>query len=147
MPSRGETKRALLGRWIAERSPERIGPAEFGEIRRSIGPVSESYLRKLLRETGVPLTPEVEGVVTSSLDDLRRTLMALADVYENDPNVRRIVIEAKTRLKWAEARATEGSKKALRAEMVLWTMTWLENPGAFEIWVGLRERAIAGSVQ
>lgn len=145
MPPRSDTKRARLQRWIAEHSPKRIDAKMFAAIRESIGPVSESYLRQMLRDSGVPLSPEVEGVVASSLTELRRTLIAFANLYAaGNKQVRAVVIEAKNRLRWAQARSKDESKNALRSEMILWTMTWLENPGAFELWIGLREKAGAG---
>jgi hypothetical protein len=144
MPPRSETKRARLKQWIEEHLPTCIDGAAFAEIRASIGPVSESYLRLMVRDLQLPMSADVEGVVTSCLTDLRRTLTALAHEYASGrKDVRAIVIDAKNRLKWAEARATDPQKKAIRAEMVLWTMTWLENPDAFEVWVELREKATA----
>ena len=57
---RGKGKSAELARWLQEHHPPQIGGAEFALLRAEIAPVSESYLRKLLRECGVPLDPMVE---------------------------------------------------------------------------------------
>ena len=84
----------------------------------------------------------VEGVNAESLDELERTLLALAQEYANGrADVRPVVIEAKDRLRWAEARAADPERKAAKAEMLLWTITWLENPIAFPVWARLRRRS------
>jgi hypothetical protein len=141
MPPRADSKRARVQRWLADNAAALIDGPAFDRIRAAVAPVSESYLRHILRDSGVPLSPQAEGVVSSDLAELKRTLLALSAVYAGgDRTVRRIVIEAKNRLKWAEARARDETGKAMRAEMVLWTMTWLENPEAFDLWVGLREK-------
>ena len=57
-----------------------------------------------------------------------------------------LVIDAKNRLKWARKRANpDPGKDAVREEMTLWAMTWLENPAAFPLWIELRERAGHGT--
>ena len=58
MPRRG--KSAELARWLEERHPARIGEAEFAQLFTALAPVSDSYLRKLVRGCGVPLDP-IEG--------------------------------------------------------------------------------------
>ena len=76
-PSRG--KRAKLEDWLARTRPARIGEAEWAEIRVFLAPVSTGYLRRLLREAGVPLAPVVEGVRQEDFGALERTLLALVD--------------------------------------------------------------------
>lgn len=90
------------------------------------------------------MSPEVEGVNTHSLDDLERTLLALAGLYdEGHTAIRAAVIAAKDRLRWIMARSADPGKKRDYDEMILWMLTWLENPGAFSAWVGLRKKALA----
>jgi hypothetical protein len=48
------------------------------------------------------------------------------------------VITAKDHARLA-MRKTNEEKRALKEEMILWMLTWLENPGVFPIWVALRK--------
>jgi hypothetical protein len=77
----------------------------------------------------------VEGVRQGTLDELESSLLALLDEFERgDANrrsaVRRLVITAKDHARWA--------KRAEKEEMILWLLTWLENPPVFRDWVRLR---------
>jgi hypothetical protein len=142
MPSRSDSKRARLQRWLAVRRPAAIDTAVLDEIKTALEPVSDSYLRDLIRSSGFAMTPDVEGVNTHTLEDLERTLNALAVLYETGRrDIRPLVIAAKDRLKWSMARLSDPAKKEMRQEMILWTLTWLENPAAFSLWVSLRRRA------
>jgi hypothetical protein len=129
--------------------PARIDEAVFGELARTLAPVSEGYLRRLLRATGVPLAPLVEGVRQDSLEALERTLTAIGNEYAaalasgNAPlaqSARRAVISAKEHARFALRKLT-GEPRAAREEMLLWMLTWLENPGVFPTWLALRKRA------
>jgi len=134
----GTNKRALLAAWVEERRPERIGLDEFRELAARLAPVAESYLRRLVRECGIPLDPLVEGVRQSSFGELERTLLALAAV--DRAAARRLVIQAKDHARLASRRLA-GSERADREEMILWMLTWLENPDAFPVWLRLRKKA------
>lgn len=139
-PTRG--KRTELARWLEEHRPARIGEAEFEVLGRALAPVSESYLRKLVRESGVPLAPMVEGVRQGSFDELETSLLRFQDEYERgDPArraaVRRVVIASKDHARLA---ARNPAKRAEKEEMILWMLTWLENPPLFADWVRLRRR-------
>jgi hypothetical protein len=129
-------KRIELAEWLARERPERIGETEFAAISFALAPVSESYLRKLLRESGVPLAPTVEGVRQADLEELERSLIALQEEYEsgNASAARRIVIAAKDHAKWAALKHPE------KQEMILWMLTWLENPPLFREWIQIRKR-------
>jgi len=110
----------------------------------ALSPISESYLRKLLRDSGAPLAPMVAGVRQSTLDELEASLLALLDEYERgDPPrrsaVRRLVITAKDHARWASRRAQPASNKT---EMILWMVTWLENPPVFREWIKLRRSVL-----
>ncbi len=113
-------------------------PRHLPDIRAALGPISESYLRRLLRASGVPLDPLVEGVRQSGFDDLERTLTALAACDRS--GARRLVIEAKEHARLALKRKPDPA----REEMILWMLTWLENPDTFPIWVRLRKAVLAG---
>ena len=144
MPIRG--KSAELDRWLEEHRPARIGEAEFAQLRRALAPVSENYLRKLVRACGVPLDPMVEGVRQSTFEELEASLRKLLGVYEPSDAarrmaVRRLVITAKDHARLA---ARNPEKRADKEEMILWLTTWLENPPVFGEWVRIR-RGMMGS--
>ena len=141
MRPRAESKRSILAEYLAATKAAHVDEQLASELTALLSPVSAAYLRRLLRQSGVPLAPMVEGVNQESLDHLERTLLALAGEYESGRReARRMVIEAKERLRWSEARATDPERRADKSEMLLWVMTWLENPAAFPVWVRLRKR-------
>ncbi len=134
-------KRSDLAEWLDRTRVSRIGEAEFAAVRQALEPVSESYLRKLLRESGVELAPMVGGVQQGNFDELEATLLALVDEYTRGDRarqmaVRRLVITAKDHARWASRKHPE------KEEMVLWMATWLENPTVFSEWVKLRRARI-----
>lgn len=138
MPRRG--KSAELANWLDEHHPPRIGEAEFAQLFTALAPVSESYLRKLVRECGVPLDPMVEGVRQTTFNDLEASLLKLLEDYESGDAahrmaVRRLVITAKDHARLA---ARNPEKRAEKEEMILWMTTWLENPPVFAEWVRIR---------
>jgi hypothetical protein len=127
------TKRAKLAEWIARQQPSIIGQQEFEQLQQELSPISVSYLRQLLRESGVHLAPMVEGVRQSNLGTLELTLLALLEEYEAGDAacrqaVRKLVIMAKDHAKWTG-----------KQEHVLWLTTWLENPPLFPAWARLRK--------
>ena len=133
MPS---TKRAKLAEWIERQQPALIGLDEFERLKGALAPVSENYLRKLLRDSGVPLAPMVDGVRQSNLGALELSLLALLVEYESGDAahkraVRKLVIRAKDHAKWTH-----------KEENLLWLTTWLENPPLFPAWVRLRRNTI-----
>jgi hypothetical protein len=141
-PPKRPGKRAELAAWIERRRGLPVGEAEFDELRRDLAPVSENYLRKLLRESGAPLSPVVEGVRQSTFDELERSLAALTAEYarrdaQHRQAVRQLVITAKDHARWSAGR---DEKRAEKEEMTLWMLTWLENPPLFADWVRLRKK-------
>ena len=136
-------KRADLLRWLERQRPARIGEREWAMLRVELDPVSGSYLRRLLRESGVPLSPLVEGVRQESFDALESSLLNLLAEYESGDmamrtTIRRLVIESKDHARWA---ARKPEKRGEKQEMALWMLTWLENPPLFPQWVKLRRQA------
>jgi hypothetical protein len=137
-PTRG--KRTELARWLEEQRPARIGETEFEALGRALAPVSESYLRRLVRESGVPLDAMVEGVRQGSFDELEASLLRFQAEYERGDaarraTVRRVVITSKEHARLA---ARNPAKRTEKEEMILWMLTWLENPPLFADWVRLR---------
>ena len=104
--------------------------------------MSAGYLRRLLRESGLPLAPLVEGVRQETMASLESTLRALLDEYQHGDAprrsaVRRLVIEGKDHARWAARRNAE--LRPVKEEMALWMLTWLENPPLFPRWLELRK--------
>lgn len=135
-------KRPELAEWLQRTQPEQVGETEFAAALRELAPVSESYLRKLLRDSGIRLSPMVEGVRQANFEELEASLEALLDEYERGnatrrAAVRRLVITAKDHARWAARRPKHREKE----EMILWLMTWLENPPVFREWVRLRKQS------
>ena len=135
-------KRAELLRWLERERPARIGEAEWAILRAELGNISGAYLRRLLRESGVPLGPLVEGVRQNTFEALESSLLSLLEEYErSDParrqSIRRVVIEAKEHARWA---ARKPERRAEKEEMALWMLTWLENPPLFPQWVQIRRK-------
>ena len=140
-------KRAELARWLERERPARIGEPEWDSLRRELAPVATGYLRKLLRECGVPLAALIEGVRQQDFAALETSLERLQEEYERGDRarraeVRRLVVEAKDHARWA---ARKPERRAEKEEMAMWMLTWLENPPLFRDWVGLRKSALGGT--
>jgi hypothetical protein len=143
--SQSNSKKSRLSEWLSSKQPVAIGEEEGKALLADLAPISESYLRGLLRKTGIPLDPLIEGVRQDSFQDLERTLLALAEKYvggdrEIARRARNTVILAKDHARWAMKR--DSSKSEQKTEMVLWMLTWLENPELFSSWAILRKRSI-----
>jgi hypothetical protein len=139
-------RQAELRARLEEMRPSVITERERDALAHLLAPVSQGYLRKLLRACGVPLAPLVEGVRQDSLAELERTLLALEREYSSGRHseCRALVIEAKNHARWAlRSPKLTPEQKALREEMVLWMLTWLENPPAFPAWLRLRKAYIS----
>ncbi len=130
--NRKSSKRTDLDEWLAVHKLAVIGVPERDSIRGAIGPISDAYLKKLLRECGRPLEPLVEGVRQDNLDSLEQSLLTMPTTREG----RRVVIEAKDHARFALKKHPE------KEEMILWMITWLENPEIFATWVKLRREKL-----
>ena|SRR5450631_16668 len=138
-------KRAEVVKWLEQVRPARIGEKEWAMLHVELGEISGSYLRRILRESGVPLAPLIEGVRQETFDALESSLLNLMKEYEGGDlayrtSIRRMVIEAKAHARWAGRQA---EKRREKEEMALWMLTWLDNPPLFPEWVRLRRRAQA----
>ena len=144
-PQRRLPRKRELAEWIERTAPREIGEAEWQALLSLLAPVSESYLRRLLRASGVALTPLVEGVRQESFDALESSLLRLLAEYKRGDaparlGVRRVVIADKEHARFA---ARQEERRAEKEEMILWMLTWLENPPVFPEWVRLRRVAIS----
>jgi hypothetical protein len=133
--------------WLAAERPAVLDEAVAARMAAALPGLSERLLRDVWRGCGLAMTAMVEGVRQESLDELARSLNGLATEYEaGDARrrlaVRRVVITARRHAEWVAANPGVGAeKRALKAEMGLWMRTWLDNPGVFEMWAGLRRES------
>ena len=147
---RAKPRQQVLREYLADRQMAAIGEAEWKELLRELAPISENYLRKLVRATRLPFAQPFAGIHQESLEELDRTLREMLEVYaaairaadrQRARYCRRQVISAKDHARFA-ARSPKASpeKKAQKEEMVQWMLVWLENPEVFPAWVEIRKR-------
>jgi hypothetical protein len=139
-----------LREYLAAQPPAAITEAVWKELLALLAPVSESYLRELLRETALPFEQPFAGIRQRTLEELEQSLREMLQVYaeamaggnrDRARYSRRQVIGAKDRARFvARDRRTPAEKKALKEEMVEWMLVWLENPAVFPAWVEARKR-------
>jgi hypothetical protein len=141
MERAGSAKR-LLRDYLAERRPAAITETVWRDLRRELAPVSESYLRDLLRATGLPFDQPWAGIRQHTLEELEESLRGMLRVYreamesgskERARYCRRQVIAAKDRAKFL------AKKYPAKQEMVGWMLVWLEDPDMFPAWVEARK--------
>lgn len=132
--------------YLAERQPAAITEAVWQDLRRELAPVSESYLRDLLRATGLPFDQPWAGIRQHTLEELEESLRGMLRVYqqaldsgdkESARYCRRQVIAAKDRAKFL------AKKHPAKQEMVEWMLVWLGDPGMFPPWVEARRKQLA----
>jgi hypothetical protein len=129
MPSR----KARMSEWLRGRTW--VGPQEFAELCAEVGG-NESYLRRLVRASGVKMHPLVEGVRQENFAELERTLLNM----KNEAPYRKLVRLARehARLSLRSARTDREGKN----EMIAWMTVWLETPEVFPQWLALRKRVM-----
>jgi hypothetical protein len=140
-----------LREYLATRQPSAITEAVWGELIVRLAPVSESYLRDLLRATGLPFDPPYSGIRQHTFQELEESLNGMLQVYldavaagnrERARYCRRQVIAAKDRAKFlAITPRTTPDKRSEKEEMAQWMLVWLENPEVFPAWVEARKNA------
>lgn len=146
------SKKQRLREYLAARQPASVGEAEWNELLRELAPISESYLRELLRGSGLPFEQPWAGVRQKSLDELEQSLTEMAAVYAaalaaGDRNraryCRRQVISAKDHARYAARNPrTAPARRALKEEMVEWMLVWLGDPALFAEWARARRRVL-----
>ena len=154
MPSvQGKSIKQQLREYLATRQPAAITEAVWAELMMRLAPVSESYLRDLLRATGLPFDQPYAGIRQHTFAELEESLHGMLQVYldavaagnrDRARYCRRQVIAAKDRAKFLAVtpRASEG-KRTEKEEMAQWMLVWLENPEVFPAWVDARKKAIS----
>jgi len=135
-----------LREWLAAEGPEAITGAVWRDLLARFAPVSESYLRDLLRDTGLPFEQPWAGIQQHTFEELEESLREMLNVYrealasgdrDRARYCRRQVIAAKDRAKFA------AKKKPEKEEMSEWMLVWLENPEVFPAWVDARKKKLA----
>lgn len=138
-----------LADYLAEAQPATVTEAVWRDLLEKLKPVSESYLRDLLRETGTPVDQPYAGVRQHTFEELEQSLVQMLEVYldskasanrERASACRRQVIAAKDRAKFLAANSrTPPEKQAQKEEMAQWMLVWLENPEVFPAWLEARK--------
>jgi hypothetical protein len=143
---RGKSVKKSLREYLEERRPETITEAVWQDLLMKLAPVSESYLRDLLRDTGLPFDQPYAGVRQHTLEELELTLREMLEVYRDATAsgnrdraryCRRQVIAAKDRAKFL------AEKHPQKEEMAEWMLVWLEDPEMFPAWVERRKAILA----
>ena len=139
-----------LREYLAQEQPAAITATVWSGLVAHLAPVSESYLRELLRDTGLPFPQPYAGIRTHSFEELEASLREMLAVYlaaaaagdrAQARYARRQVIGAKDRAGFqARSPRTPEPKRTEKLEMVQWMMVWLENPEVFPAWVEARKR-------
>ena len=149
----GSSAKQRLREYLADAQPPAITEAVWRDLLTKLAPVSESYLRDLLRQTGLPFEQPYAGIRQHTLEELELSLREMLQVYsqaraagdrERARYCRRQVIAAKDRARFlGRSGRMPAEKQVLKKEMVDWMLVWLENPEVFPAWVEARKRAIS----
>jgi hypothetical protein len=136
--------------YLAEAQPAAITEVVWRDLLTRFAPVSESYLRELLRQTGLPFEQPYAGIRQHTFEELEQSLRDMLAAYrdaaaagnrERARYCRRQVIGAKDRARFlARSGRTTPEKRARKEEMAAWMLVWLENPEVFPAWVEARKR-------
>jgi hypothetical protein len=148
--ARSKAVKQELHEYLEAARPDCITGAVWRDLLARFAPVSESYLRDLLRQTGLPFEQPYAGVLQHTFKELDQSLCELLAVYleardagdrDRARYCRRQVIVAKDRAKFLAANPkTPAQKQAEKVEMAQWMLVWLENPEVFPTWVAARKR-------
>ena len=148
--ARAKSRKRALREFLAARQITAIGEAEWQAFLHELAPISESYLRDLLRATDLPFAQPYAGIRQKSFADLEHDLSEMLRVYSDAMDAgdrqrarycRRQVIAAKDRARFAARHPkTSAEKSTQKEEMAEWMLVWLENPPVFPAWVEIRKR-------
>ena len=151
MPSENKSVKRQLRDYLAAHQPAAITEAVWRDLLQNLAPVSESYLRDLLRDTGLPFDQPYSGIRQHTFEELEESLRNMLQVYSDSlasgdrdraRYCRRQVIAAKDRAKYlAIAPRITPEKSTEKEEMAQWMLVWLENPEVFPAWVDARKKA------
>ena len=149
----GKSIKQQLRAYLETEKPAAITEAVWVHLLMRLAPVSESYLRDLLRECGLPIEQPYAGIRQHSFEELEQSLGEMRQVHaeamaagdrERARYCRRQVIAAKDRAKFLALNArTTPQRAAQKQEMTQWMLVWLDDPDLFPAWVEARKRARA----
>ena len=149
MPSANKSLKQQFREYLAAEQPARITESVWRGLLARLAPVSESYLRELLRDTGLPFDQPYAGIRQHTFEELESSLREMLEVYRaaNDAGdreraryCRRQVIAAKDRAKFLVKR------NPAKEEMAQWMLVWLENPEVFPAWVEARKKQVGAGM-
>jgi Ni/Co efflux regulator RcnB len=148
--SRGRSVKQSLREYLAQNQPAAITERIWEQLLQHLAPVSESYLRDLLRDTGLPIEQPYAGIRQHTWEELEQSLREMQQIYadamasgarERARYCRRQVIAAKDRARFlARGARLAPDKRETKEEMAQWMLVWLENPEVFPAWVDARKR-------
>jgi hypothetical protein len=151
VPSANKSVKQQLRDYLAVNQPVAITEAVWHDLLRDLAPVSESYLRDLLRDTGLPFDQPYSGIRQHTFEELEDTLRTMQQVYrdalaagarDRARYCRRQVMAAKDRAKFlAITPRSTPEKRTQKEEMAQWMLVWLENPEVFPAWVEARKKS------
>jgi hypothetical protein len=147
--------KSRLKDYLAAECPPAITEEVWRDLLARLAPVSESYLRDLLRATGLPFAQPYAGIVQHTLEELEQSLREMERAYAEASAAgdrakarlcRRQVIAARDRAGFAARNPRSPAEaRAKKEEMAQWMLVWLENPPVFPAWVEARKRALGGA--
>ena len=114
-----------LEEYLGENNLTAVTERDWHAIIGRLAPVSESYLRRLLAETGIPVEQPFAGVRQKSFEELERSLLEMEEVYTharesgNRARVqlcRNVVIQAKDHARLAARSPKASTEKKLEKE-------------------------------
>src|ERR1039457_2412229 len=153
VPARSKSVKRQLSEYLAAEQPPAITEALWENLLQRFAPISESYLRELLRATGLPFEQPCAGIRQHTFEELEQSLREMLQVYAESMAAgdrqrarycRRQVIGAKDLARFqARSPGAAPEQKSRKAEMVQWMLVWLENPEVFPAWVEARLRVAA----
>jgi hypothetical protein len=148
--ARSKSIKQQLREYLEIERPDRITATVWRGLLERLAPVSETYLRDLLRQTELPFEQPFAGVRQHTFAELEQSLRDLLAVYleaarAGDRDLarycRRQVIAAKDRAKFLAADPRKlAEKRAEKSEMAQWMLVWLESPELFPVWITARKR-------
>ena len=150
VPTQDKSVKRRLREWLNAERRQAITAAVWHSLLKELAPVSQSNLRDLLRDTGLPFEQPYAGVRQHTFEELEQSLGEMLAVYtdalasgdrERARYARRQVIAAKDRARFqARNPRLTPEKRIKKEEMAQWMLVWLENPEVFPAWAEARKK-------
>jgi hypothetical protein len=152
MAPRSNSAKQRLREYLEAERPPAISGAVWKALLVRLAPVSESYLRDLLHQTGLPFEQPWAGIRQHTFEELEQSLGEMLSAYRaavlggdrvQARYCRRQAIAAKDRARFVAGNPkSSAEKKAQKEEMAAWMLIWLETPEVFPVWVAARKKAL-----